>query len=39
MMPLNYTFRRYTAEYKLNKSQEKFNHLMYMNDIKRFVKN
>ena len=39
MMPLNYILRKCTAGYKLTKSQEKINHLMYMNDIKLFAKN
>ena len=30
--------RECTAEYKLSKSQEKINHLMYMDDIKLFAK-
>ena len=38
-MPLNYILRKFTAGYKLSKRQEKINHLMYMNDIKLFVKN
>ena len=32
-------FRKCTAGYKLSKLQEKINHLMYMDDIKRFAKN
>ena len=39
MMPLNHTLRKYTAGYKLSKVQEKFKHLMYMDDIKLFAKN
>ena len=39
MMPLNHILIRYTAEYKLSRSQEKINHLMYMDDIKLFAKN
>ena len=39
MMPFNHILRRCTAEYKLSKSQEKINHLMYMDDIKLFTKN
>ena len=39
MMPLNHRLRKYTARYKLNKSQEKINHLMYVDDIKMFAKN
>ena len=36
MMPLNHILRKCTARYKLSKSQEKINHLMYMDDIKLF---
>ena len=39
MMPLNHVLRKCTAGYKLSKSQEKINHLMYIDDIKQFVKN
>ena len=38
MMPLNYILRKCTVGYKLSKSQEKINLLMYMDDIKLFVK-
>ena len=38
MMPLNDILRKCTGEYKHSKSQEKINHLMYMNDIKLFAK-
>ena len=38
-MPLNHILRKCPAEYKLNRSQENINHLMYMNDIKLFAKN
>ena len=38
-MPLNHILRKYTAVYKLSKSQETINHLMYMDDIKLFTKN
>ena len=38
-MPLNHTLRKCTCGYKLSKSQEKINHLMYMDDIKQFTKN
>ena len=38
MMPLNHTLRICTAGYKLSKSQEKINYLMYMDDIKLFAK-
>ena len=39
MMPLNQILRKCTAGYKLSRSQEKINHLMYMDDIKLFAKN
>ena len=39
MMPLNHTLRKCTARYKLNRSQEKINHLMYMGDIELFAIN
>ena len=39
MVPLNHTLRKCTAGYKLSKSQEKINHLIYMDDIKLFAKN
>ena len=39
MMPLNDILRKCTARYKLSRSQEKINHLMYMDDIKLFAKN
>ena len=39
MMPLNPIVRKCTAGYKLSKSQQKINHLMYMDDIKLFDKN
>ena len=39
MMPLNHKLRKCTAGYKLSRSQEKTNHLMYMDDIKLFAKN
>ena len=39
MMPLNHIFRKCTAGYKLSRSQEKINHLIYMDDIKLFAKN
>ena len=38
-MPLNHVLRKCTARYKLSKSPEKINHLMYMDDIKLFAKN
>ena len=39
MMPLNHILRKCIAGYKLSGSQEKINHLMYMDDIKLFAKN
>ena len=39
MKPLNHVLRKCTAGYKLSKSQEKINHLMYMDNIKLLVKN
>ncbi len=39
MMPLNHILRKCTVGYKLTKSQEKINHLMYKDDIKLFAKN
>ena len=39
MMPFNHILRKYTTGYKLSRSQEKINHLMYMDDIKLFAKN
>ena len=39
MMPLNHILRKYADGYKLSRSQEKINHLMYMDDIKLFAKN
>ena len=39
MMPLNHVLRKCTAGYKLSRSQEKINNLMYMDDIKLFAKN
>ena len=39
MMPLNHILRECTAGYKLSRSQEKVNHLTYMDDIKLFAKN
>ena len=38
MMPLNHVLRKCAAGYKLSRSQEKINHLMYMDDIKLFAK-
>ena len=39
VIPLNHILRKCTAGYKLSRSQEKINHLMYMDDIKLFAKN
>ena len=39
MMPFNHILRKCTAVYKLSRTQEKINHLMYMDDIKLFAKN
>ena len=39
MMLLNHILRKCTAKYKLSRSQEKINHLMYMDDIQLFAKN
>ena len=39
MIPLNHIIRKCTAGYKLSKSQEKINLLMYMDDFKHFAKN
>ena len=39
MMPLSHILRKYSTGYKLSKSKEKINHLMYMDDIKLFTKN
>ena len=39
MMPLNHILRKCTTRYKLSILQEKINHLLYMDDIKRFAKN
>ena len=38
MMPLYHIIRKFTAGYKLSRSQEKVNHLMYMGGIKLFAK-
>ena len=37
-MPLSHVLKKCTGGYKLHKSQEKINHLMYMDDIKVFAK-
>ena len=39
MMPLNYILMMYTRAYTFTKSQEKINHLMYMDEVKQFAKN
>ena len=39
VMPLNHILWKCIAGYKLSRSQEKINHLMYMDDIKLFAKN
>ena len=39
MMPLNHILRKCIAGYKLSRSLEKINHMMYMDDIKLFAKN
>ena len=39
MMSLNHILRKCIAGYKLCRSLEKINHLMYMDDIKLFAKN
>ena len=38
MMPLNHILKKLTGGYKLSKSQENVNQLMYMNDIKLSAK-
>ena len=38
MMPLNLILRKCPSVYKYSRSQEKINHLMYMDDTKPFVK-
>ena len=39
MIPPNHIIRKFTAGFKLSWSQEKINHLMYMDEIKLFAKN
>ena len=39
MMPLNYILWKCTRGYKLHKTQENINHLIYMDDIKLLAKN
>ena len=38
VVPLNHILRKCSAGYKLSKSQEKINDVMYMDDIKLFAK-
>ena len=38
-MPLNHILRKCITGYQLSRSQEKINHLMYVDDIKLFGKN
>ena len=38
MMPLNHIIRKFTAVYKLSRSQEKINSQMDMDEIKLFAK-
>ena len=38
-MPLNHILRKCIRRYKLTKSKEKINHLMYRDDVKLFAKN
>ena len=38
LIPLNHILRKCIAGYKLSGSQEKINHLMYMDDIQLFAK-
>ena len=39
MMPLQHMLRKYTTKYKLSKSQESIDPVMYKDDIKLFAKN
>ena len=39
MRPFNYVLRKCKQGYKFTLSQEKFNHLMYIDDINIFFKN
>ena len=39
IMPLNHRLKKCAAGYKLSRSQEKINHLMYMDDIKLYAEN
>ncbi len=39
MMPLSNILRKSTDEYNLTKSKKTINHLMFMDDIKQFIKN
>ena len=38
MVPLNHILRKYVGGYKITKSQENINHLMYLEDVKLFTK-
>ena len=38
-MPLNHILRKCTAGYRISRSQEKINHLIYIDDIEQFAKN
>ena len=38
MIPINHKLKKCFGGYKLNKSQEKINHVMYMDNIKLFAK-
>ena len=37
-MPFNHIHRKYSAEYKHGRLQEKINRIMYMDDMKLFAK-
>ena len=39
MMPLNHILRKYRGRYKPHESIEKINHLINIDDVKRFTKN
>ena len=39
ILPLNHILRKCTRRIQLSKSQEKINHVMYMDNIKPFTKN
>ena len=38
MVPFDHILRKCTAGYKLSRSQEKINHIMYMDDVKLLAK-